>query len=46
MSFEITRVAAGFVVMTAGKDGVAERTLWRYVNMTFVGQDVVIEFPV
>ena len=45
-SLEITGVAGSFVVMAAGKDGAAEGILWGDIDMTFVGQDMVIELPV
>ena len=45
-SLEITGVAGSLVVMAAGKDGAMEGVLWGNVDMAFVGQDVVVIFPV
>ena len=34
------------MIMVAGKDGAVEGSLWGNIDMTFVGQDMVIELPV
>ena len=44
--FKITGVAGSFMVMAAGKDGAVEGVLRGNVDVTFVGQDMVIEFPI
>ena len=44
--FEITRVTSGLMVMTVGKDGATEGILQGYIDMTFVGQDMVIILPI
>ena len=46
MSFEITGMTSGFVVMAAGEDGAAEGILWGNIDMSFICQDMVIEFPI
>ena len=34
------------MVVAAGEDGTLEGNLWGNVDTTFIGQDMVIEFPV
>ena len=34
------------MIMTVGKDGTAEGVLQGNIDMTFVGQDVIIKLPV
>ena len=46
ISLEIPRVTSGLVVVTLGKDRVTERVIRRDVDMTFVGQNMVIILPV
>ena len=46
MSLEITRVTSSLVVVAMGKDGATEEIVGGNVDTTFVGQDVVTEFPV
>ena len=45
-SFQITGMTGCFVVMAAGEDGATEGILQGDVDTTFVGQDMVVEFPV
>ena len=45
-SFKVSQVASSFMVMAAGKDGAMEGILWGNVDMTLIGQDMVIELPV
>ena len=45
-SLEITRVAGGLMVVAADEDELTEGVLWRNVDMTFIGQDIIIVFPV
>ena len=42
VSFKITGVPGSFMVMAAGKDGATEGVLQEYIDMTLVGQNVVI----
>ena len=44
--FEVAGMPGSFVVMAAGEDGTLERVLQENIDMTFVGEDVVVEFPV
>ena len=46
VSLKVVRVTSCFMVMTPGKDGAAERVVWGDVDMTFVGQDMVVVLPV
>ena len=43
---KITGVSGSLVVMAVGEDGVIERILQRNIDMTFVGQNMVIKLPV
>ena len=45
-SFKITGMASSLMIMAAGEDEVLERVHQGNIDMTFVCQDVVIEFPV
>jgi len=45
-SLKISRVACGFVVMTALKDRVTERIVIRDIYMSFVGEDTGFMLPV
>ena len=45
-SLQITGVAGSLVVVAAGKDRAAEGVFGGNVDATFVGQDVIVEFPV
>ena len=44
--FKKARVAGGFVIMTAGKDGAAEGVISGYVDVAFVGEDARVYLPV
>ena len=45
-SFKVTWVTGSLMVVATGKDGVMERILQGDIDMTLVGQDMVIKFPV
>ena len=44
--FKITQVTGSFMVMTTGKDGVVEGGVGGYIDMSFVGEDMVVKLPV
>ena len=44
--FEIPEVTHSLMVMAADEDGTAEGVLQENIDMLFVGQDVVVVFPV
>ena len=46
VSLKISWVTSGFMVVAVGEDGATEGVLQGNVDMTFVGEDVVIELPV
>ena len=46
MSLEVTWVTRGLMVMAMGEDGAMEGILRGNVDMTFIGQDMIIELPV
>ena len=43
---EVARMANSLMVITSGKDEVAKGAIWGNIDMTFVGQNVVIKLPV
>ena len=43
---EISRVTSGLMVVATGKDRVVEGVFREDIDASFVGQDMVIEFPV
>ena len=45
-SLEITWVTSSLMIMTMSENGAAEGILQGYVDTAFVGQDVIIKFPV
>ena len=45
-SLEVTGMAGGFMIVAAGKDGTMEGVLRGDIDVTFVGQDVVIKLPI
>ena len=46
VGFEITRVTGSLMVVAVGEDGAAEGVLQGNVDMTFVGQDMIVELPI
>ena len=45
-SLKVAGVSSRFVVVTAGEDGAVERVIWRNIDTTLVGKDMVVELPV
>ena len=39
-------MTSGLMVVAVGEDGMTEGVLWGNVDMTFVGQDVIVELPI
>ena len=46
VSFEITQVASGLMVVALGEDGSMEEILWGDVDTTFVCEDMIVILPV
>ena len=43
---EITRMSGSVMVMAVGKDRALEGIFWGNIDMTFVGQDMIVKLPV
>ena len=46
VGFNVPGMASGLIVMAMGEDGMVKGVIWGNIDMSFVGEDMVIVLPV